>query len=328
MGHYNHLTLEEREMIMAFHQEGCGVCEIARRIGRDKSTISRELERNHLWKRVYLAVRAQQMYETRRFLCRPHLRMENPELFQTVRAKFLDHRWSPEEIAERIALERPDLKVSTSTIYRSIYRGLFDYRLYQYGKGLAKRLRHKGKRRHGKSDEERRGRISIPNELCDRPVEANERQRLGDWEADTVIGKIGGACAVTLVDRKSRFLLLCRIGAKKARQVTDAMISMLRGLPLESITPDRGSEFAFHSEVTDSLGVPFFFPLPHQPWARGTNENTNGLLREYMPRGCDMSQFSDSEIRWIQNEINMRPRKCLGFRTPHEVFFSEVLHLI
>ena len=106
------------------------------------------------------------------------------------------------------------------------------------------------------------------------------------------------------------------------------MISMLRNQPLLSITPDRGKEFALHEEVTRCLGVPFFFPLPHHPWERGTNENTNGLIREYLPKGCDMKKFSDSEIGWIQNELNMRPRKCLGFRTPHEVYFSEVLHLI
>lgn len=328
MGHYSHLTLEEREMIMVLHHEGRRISEIARMMGRDKSTISRELKRNHLWKRVYIASRAQERYETRRLLCRPHMRLENQELFGIVRSRFLEHRWSPEQIAKRIALERPEFRISANTIYRAIRRYMFEDHPLHRGKGVAARLRHKGKRRHGRGNEEKRGKIRISNDLKDRPAEANGRTRLGDWEADTVVGRKGGTCAVTLVDRKSRYLLLGISEVKGAEPVSSRMIELLRNHPVKSVTPDRGTEFAMHGVVTRELGVPFYFPLPHQPWQRGTNENTNGLLREYMPKGCDMGQFTDSEIRWIQNELNMRPRKCLGYRTPFEVFFSESLHLI
>ena len=328
MGHHTHLTLEEREMIMAFHHEGRGICEIARLIGRDKSTVSRELKRNHLWTHVYIAARAQQMYEIRRVQCRPHLRLENPELFRIVRDRFLEHRWSPEQIANRIARERPDLRISTNTIYRAIYRHVLDYSKYVYDKGYARKLRHKGKGRQRHGEEELRGKFRISNPLCDRPEAADRRLRLGDWEADTVVGKVGKACVVSLVDRMSRYLLLGKSRNKKATPVCNKMISMLRNHPHLSVTPDRGKEFALYEDVTKSLGVPFFFPLPHHPWDRGTNENTNGLIREYLPKGCDMNKFSDSEIRWIQNELNMRPRKCLGFRTPYEVFYSKTLHLI
>ena len=328
MGHYTHLTLEEREMIMALRHEGRRISEIARIIGRNRSTISRELKRNHLWTHVYIAVRAQQMYVVRRIRSRPHMRLENPELFRIVRELFLNHRWSPEQIASRIAMERPDLRISTNTIYRAIYRHILDYRKGVYDKGLAQKLRHKGKRRLRHGEEESRGKIRISNPLCDRPEEADRRLRFGDWEADTVIGRKGGPCTVTLVDRRSRFLLLGKSSEKKAKPVCSTMTSLLRGYPCLSITPDRGKEFALHGEVSESLGVPFFFPLPHHPWDRGTNENTNGLIREYLPKGCDMNKYSDSEMNWIQNELNMRPRKCLGFRTPHEVLFSETLHLI
>ncbi len=328
MGHHTHLTLEEREMIMAFYHEGRGICEIARLIGRDKSTISRELKRNHLWLHVYIAVRAQQMYVNRRVDCRPHMRLENPELFHIVRKQFLEHKWSPEQIANRIALERPDLRISTNTIYRAIYRHLIDYNKYVYDKGLALRLRHKGKHRHKRGEVELRGKIKISNNLSERPDAANKRLRLGDWEADTVVGKDGGSCVVSLVDRKSRYLLLGTPTEKKAKPVCNSMILMLTGHPLETVTPDRGKEFGSHNEVTKALGVPIYFPLPRHPWDRGTNENTNGLIREYIPKRCDLKQFTDSTIRWIQNELNMRPRKCLGFRTPHEVYFSEVLHLV
>lgn len=328
MGHHTHLTLEEREMIMAFYHEGRSICEIARLIGRNKSTISRELKRNHLWARVYIAVRAQQMYVNRRIECRPHMRLENPELFQIVRKQFLEHKWSPEQIANRIAMERPDLRISTNTIYRAIYRHLLDYNKYVYGKGLAKKLRHKGKRRLRHGEEHLQGKIIISNNLCDRPEAADKRLRLGDWEADTIVGKQGGLCVVSLVDRKSRYLLLGTPVEKQAEPVCKSMISILKGHSLETVTPDRGKEFAFHEMVTKRLGVPFFFPLPRHPWDRGTNENTNGLVREYMPKGCDINQFTDSEILWIQNELNTRPRKCLGFRTPYEVYYSETLHLV
>lgn len=328
MGHYTHLTLEEREMIMVLHHEGCGNNEIARRIGRDKSTISREIGRNHLWKNVYIASRAQKMYENRREPCRRRYRLENPELFGIVREKFLEHRWSPEQISNRISLDRPDLSVSTSTIYRAIYRHLLEYDKYAYGKGLALKLRHKGKRRRKSSENEMRGKIRISNDLSERPKEANDRSRLGDWEADTIVGKELHSCAVTLVDRRSRFLLLGRAESKKAVPVGALMVTMLRDKPLQSVTPDRGKEFALHSEVTRQLGVPFYFPLPHQPWQRGTNENSNGLIREYIPKGFDIDSLSEAEIRWIQDELNLRPRKCLGYRTPFEVFFSKTLHLI
>ena len=328
MGHYTHLTLEEREMIMVLYHEGNGINEIARLIGRNKGTVSREIKRNHLFKHIYVAEKAQRMYETRRVQCRPHLKLENHELFSIVRSKFLENRWSPEQISSRIAMEHPELAVSTTTIYRAIYRHLLEYDGYSYGKGQSKLLRHKGKRRHKSNETEHRGKIRISNPLSERPEEANSRMRMGDWEADTVIGKEGHSCAVTLVDRKSRFLLLEKVPSRNAMNVCSALSSMLCGRPLFSVTPDRGKEFASHEEVTRRLGVQFYFPLPHQPWQRGTNENTNGLLREYLPKRTDMDGFTDSEIQWIQNELNLRPRKCLGFRTPHEVFFSESLHLI
>lgn len=150
---------------MVLHHEGNGINEIARRIGRDNSTISREIERSHLWKYVYIASRAQEMYESRRVPCRRHHRLEDPELFMIVREKFLDHRWSLEQISNRLAKERLDLSVSTSTINRAIYKHLLEYDKYSYGKGLASKLRHKGKRRRRSSENESRGKIRISNDL-------------------------------------------------------------------------------------------------------------------------------------------------------------------
>ena len=328
MCHYKHLTLEEREKLLYFSAKGYSVTEIAKELGRDKSTISRELRRNCSG-RQYLPSAAQQMYSKRRKACRPCKRLDDPILFQTVKEKFLEHQWSPEQIAGRLALERKQTVISYATIYRAIYSGMFDTSSRSHGsRGVIRKLRHRGKTRHTKSHEERRGKIRISNDISQRPAGATKRSRRGHWEGDTVAGVTGKACLVTLVDRKSRYLVGGKAEAKKADAVNEVMIRALRTEPLRSITPDRGKEFAKHAEVTAELDqVKFYFPLPHHPWERGTNENTNGLLREYFPKGKDISNIPDSYIQEKFDELNKRPRKCLGYRTPFEVYHSKLLHL-
>ena len=149
----------------------------------------------------------------------------------------------------------------------------------------------------------------------------------GDWEGDTVAGKTGRACLVTLVDRKSRFATGGKADKKNACEVNRVMIRALQGLPVKTITPDRGKEFARHAEVTSVLQAPFYFPEPHQPWQRGSNENTNGLLREYFPKGQDLTDIAEDHILEFFDELNKRPRKCLGYRTPYEVFYKKKLRL-
>ena len=232
------------------------------------------------------------------------------------------------QIAGRLILENT-CHISYNTIYRAIYAGMFDEPGLSHGnRGAVRKLRHKGKSRHTKVYDERRGKIKISNHLADRPVEAQMRSRIGDWEADTVLGKAGGACLMTITDRKSRFLIAAKAQRKTADCIASEMIKSLKGQPLYSITPDRGKEFANHCKVTEALGgVQFYFPLPHQPWQRGTNENTNGLLREYFPKFTDISVLSDEYIQSKIDELNRRPRKCLGFLTPYEIYFEEMLHL-
>ena len=159
-------------------------------------------------------------------------------------------------------------------------------------------------------------------------AEAQSRARIGDWEADTVAGVVGGEALLTLVDRKSRFLFCVRLEKKTADNVNAGMLKALEGQVVHSITPDRGKEFARHAVVTEALGAEFYFPPPYQPWQRGTNENTNGLLREYFPKHQDIAQYPDEYIERVVWELNNRPRKCLQWRTPHEVYFEEVLHLV
>lgn len=169
--------------------------------------------------------------------------------------------------------------------------------------------------------------IQISNLITDRPDLANNRERLGDWEADTVMGQTGKACLVTLTDRKSRYLLCKKIAKKNSFLVKQAMIELLENQPLETITPDRGKEISKHAEISQELNlVEFYFPFPHHPWQRGTNENTNGLLREYFPKTVDINQ-SDSYVEAKMKEINLRPRKCLNWKTPYEVYHSVELHL-
>ena len=189
------------------------------------------------------------------------------------------------------------------------------------------RLRHRGKKRRSKG-EPTNDNFPVGHELSERPAEAQARARIGDWEADTVAGVVGGAVLVTLTDRKSRFLRCARVEKKTAEHVNAAMIAMLADQVRRSITPDRGKEFARHAAVAEELGVKIYFPPPYQPWQRGTNENTNGLLREYCPKHQDIAQYSDEYIEKAVWALNNRPRKCLQWKTPYEVYFEEVLHLI
>jgi len=297
-------------------------------LGRHKSTISRELARNDA---EYLPSKAQARYERRRKNCRPHKILENPDLFARVKHLFLGLHWSPEQIAARLKLEGYPIQISYKTIYRAIYAGMFDtpeQRRSQGNRGARRYLRHKGKPRHKKGYVSNRGKIPISHELSERPVEANNRERLGDWEADTIVGFNHKSGVLTLVDRRSRLLIAVKLTRLGSKEVKAAMIEALRGQPLHTITPDRGREFQLHGEVAAALGVEFYFPPPHHPWERGTNENTNGLLREYFKKGYDFKNLTDEELQAVVDQINNRPRKCLGYRTPQEVYFSEMLHLV
>lgn len=328
MNHYHHLTPDERELIFKYRTLGLSISETAKKLGRNKSTISRELKRNSS-EREYSPSKAQLAYKDRRLSCKPKKRFDDPELYQCVKSKFLEHQWSPEEIAGRLRLEDPDHYVSSSTIYRAIYSQVFDPPNLSHGnRGVIRKLRHRGKSRHTKSYEERRGKIRISHPLSERPEEANRRERLGDWEADTVAGSKNGECLVTLVDRKSRYLVGGKAKKKTSIYVNEVMIRALENEPLHTITPDRGKEFSRHSEITEKMNVEFYFPDPHHPWSRGTNENTNGLLREYFPKGQDLAIYSEEYIQQKFDELNHRPRKCLGYRTPYEVYFDIALHLV
>jgi IS30 family transposase len=281
----------EREKIAIYKAQGLSSGAIAKLLGRHKSTISRELRRN-TFNGEYLPSKAQAAYVKRRKKCCPRKKLSDKDLFERVKRNFLDLHMSPEQIAGRLKLEDYPVTISYKTIYRAIYAGMFDtpeQRRSTGNRGARRKLRHKGKPRHPKGYVSNRGKIPISHELSERPIEAKNRERFGDWEADTIVGK----------NRKS-----------------------------ESITSDRGREFQLHGKVTKELGVEFYFPPPHQPWQRGTNENTNGLLREYFPKGYDFNTLSDVDLQAVVDQLNKRPRKCLGYKTPAEVYFSTPLQLV
>ena len=279
MCYYNHLILSEREKLLFFLAKGYTLTRIANKLGRSTSTIFRELHRNTSGK-YYLPVDAEAKARQRHSRCRPHKKLDNPVLLKKVKLLISVHQWPPEEISYRLKLEGNPLQVSFTTMYRAIHAGMLDdTSTRRDGMGFIKKLRHHGKKRHAKGKEECRGTFPVRHDISKRTAGAVHCSRRGHFEADTVEGKKGKACLATLVDRKSRYLLSSKADQKKADAVSAVIIEQLRGQPLHSIPPDRGKEFSKHAKVTEALdGVKFYFPKPHQPWQRGTNENTNGLL--------------------------------------------------
>lgn len=326
---YKHITIEEREEIMVGRREGKSIRAMAREIGRSPSTVKRELDRNSRGGRRYRASAAQRRSDARRLRCRRRRLLDDPALRSPVQSRILEEQWSPEQVAGRIALEEGRRAVSGSTIRRAIARRDLDTpELRRTARGLAGRLRHRGKRRHRRGEEERRGKFQVPHEICERPGAAERRERAGDWEADTVVGGGSGPCLVTLVDRRDGFLAggLAPSHAKAA--VADIEVAALSGQPALTVTPDRGKEFADWARVARETGVEFYFCSPHHPWEKGTVGNANGLIREYFPKGTDFASVTDDRVREVYDKLNRRPRKRLGWRTPWEAHCSEALHLL
>lgn len=320
---YTHFTLEERKYLQKLLSEGYSQRKIAAILERSPSTISREIQRNRAkWKPHqkpdnpywYNHWRAQNLYirrrrEQQRMALRP-----GTEAWDFIVAG-LNRYWSPETIAGRWHLEYPERKpLCISTIYRYVKKRLFP-------KITPKtHLRRRGKRilpRNSNYNSIQPERI-IPQW----PEEIRQRARIGDWEGDTVYGGVGKGLLVTQVDRKSRFL---RAGllAKRDASLTKAVIcQLLKDVPVKSISLDNGSEFSEFKALESELHTLVYFAEPHKPWQRGTNENTNGLLRFFFPKGCDFHAVSQKFVDSVVDLINSRPRKCLGWRSPAEVFHN------
>lgn len=315
------LTLNEREAI----SRGIAAQEsnhtIARRLSRSPSTITREINRNG-GRKGYRAWRADEAAFRRSARPKPCKLGVNARLRRAVVDR-LGKRWSPEQIAKRLPIDfpdEPDVRVSHETIYQSLFvqsRGALRKELTRY-------LRTGRTQRKPRGRDLRTGRLKDMVLISDRPAEVDDRAVPGHWEGDLIMGRQGRSAIATLVERQSRFILLVPLPyGRLAADVRDALADKVLELPehlRRTLTWDQGKEMAEHVQLTTDTGVAVYFCDPHSPWQRGTNENTNGLLRQYFPRGStDFTMIDDDELNHVANELNGRPRATLGWRTPAEI---------
>ena len=325
---YRHLTESERTVIFYLRMDHRSQAEIARTLGRHPSTVGRELRRNRNTLGQYLPDHAQRLAGRRRQQ-RARPRTGDAALMAHVDAK-LQARWSPEQIAGRLQVSPPaslaGVRISHATIYRWIWA------CPQRSQRLRPFLRvaHKKRRKpYGKPS--RRGQIPSRVSIDERPAVVDGRTRLGDWEGDTVVGKGRSGYVLTNVDRASRYTVARKLDRPTAEAVTAALHQAMRRLPADrrrTQTFDNGKEFAGHEDLARRLGVDVYFAHPYSSWQRGTNENTNGLLRQYLPKGKDFAPLTDYDLESILRQLNDRPRKCLNYRTPAEVFWRRPVALV
>lgn len=313
MQNYTQLTEAERNQIYALKQAGFKSSAIALQLSRHPSTIYRELRRNRGF-RGYRPRQAQQMAENRRReKAKPKIHAETWSIVNDL----IVQDWSPEQISGWLAVEK-NVRISHERIYQHIARD----KKRGGSLHLHLRCRKKRKKRYGGTD--RRGQIKNRVSIDKRPPVVDERSRIGDWEADTIIGRRGGSVLVTLVERKSRFAIIAQAPDKRAENVSQVLVGALRPCQdqVHTLTCDNGKEFAFHQEFSAALQAECFFAHPYQAWERGLNENTNGLIRQYLPKGSDFDTLSYQDINCISEKLNNRPRKSLGFNTPKKLFLE------
>jgi transposase, IS30 family len=313
---FSHLTPEQRYKIDALLNAPEKITQksIAQQVGVSESTVSRERQRNSRPRVGYQAVYAQTLAKKRRYK-KPF--KINGELEEKIR-KDLQQEWSPEQIVGRMALENTDkksVKVSHETIYQYIYR-----QQKQSDKIYLKLRRKRKKRLKRLKKEDGRGKIPNKTMIDQRPTVIENKERIGDWEGDTIIGKDHQGAMLTLVERRSKYTLIFPLKSKTAQAVEGKMDKdITKGmLPFHSVTFDNGREFTNHQQIAQKMECQVFFAFPYHSWERGLNENTNGLIRQYLPKKTDFKEYSDEYILEVQNKLNNRPRKTLDFLTPIE----------
>jgi len=320
MNRYTHLTIEEREKARVLKEQGFKIRAIGRILNRSASTLSREFKRNRYKNGEYAAHHAQKLYEKRKRRCGRKPKLYDGKIKAYVLQGLLK-RWTPEQIAGRAKLENQPFSLSFVTIYRAIDNGVLP-------KQLKKIMRFKWKYKKKKVGEERRGKIPDTISIHVRPKAANDRTEPGHWESDTVLGKRRTGCLGTHVERMTGVLVAFYLSDRKDNAFNAATVKAFENMPSQikkSFTTDNGKEFAHHRELSQETGMNIYFCDPHSPWQRGTNENTNGLLRQFFPKGTSLSKVSEEELNAVINLINNRPRKRLGFKTPIETLNS-ILH--
>lgn len=322
---YTHFTLNERKYLQELLAEGLSFRKIALILERSPSSVSREVRRNRAKypphggsdnKYRYNHWRAQNLYiRRRREQVRAVLTAGTDEWNFIVDG--LERHWSPESICGRWHMLYPGAKpLCASTIYRYVKMGRFP------NITVKENLRRRGKRKQTRNANYN---TIQPDRIIPQWIdEIRDRLRIGDWEGDTVYGGIGKGLIVTLVDRRSRYL---RLGLLRTRSATETRLvieRLLKGLPVKSINLDNGAEFSEFRKLEENLHTVIYFAEPHKPWQRGTNENTNDIVRFFFPKGFDFRTVTDEDIQFVEDLINNRPRKCLGWKTPAEIFYKSV----
>lgn len=324
MRSYCHFSMAERERILVGIEKGKSLRTIASDLGRSPSSVSRELHRNSNKPGYfvrYSAYGAYCKYRHRRQNChRPALWGTNVA-FETYLYDKLKRYWPPEAIVGRYKKENPNQQVpSFQSIYYGIRHGLLPKEYKDF-------LRRKGRKPKAYRTA-KNGKLSVEHVIQERPEAANRRERLGDWESDSLMGKNNGACLGTHVDRCSRYLVAAKLNEHTAAEYLEKTIEALgryAQCKLHTMTVDRGMEFSCYKKLEEHFqeeDLIVYFADPHAPWQRGSNENTNGLLRQYIPKGMDITALSSEKIQAIVDELNNRPRKVLGWATPAEIFFN------
>ena len=311
---YQQLTQDQRYQIYAFLKAGFSRSHIARELEVDKSTISRELQRNR-GQRGYRPKQAQQFAEARR-KTKENATHISIKTWQQVEAH-LRQDWSPEQVSGALKAQG-----QTAPSHERIYQ--YIYADKRQGGELHQHLRCQKKRRKRYGKYDRRGQLPNRKSIDERPAVVAEKTRLGDWEADTIIGKSHQQAIVSLVERQSKLTLLAKVERNTEEAVKQAMIAQLKPLVecVHTITSDNGREFAAHAAIAEALSADFYFAHPYHSWERGLNENTNGLVRQYFPKGSDFTAITDEQVQAVAARLNERPRKTLGYQTPNAVFFN------
>lgn len=320
---YNHLTREDRLVIHRMRIAGQAVRAIAQALGRHPSTIYRELRRNASGPKAYSGAAAHTMYRKRRQRRVWRIRRDFGALMEYVCAKLRSH-WSPEQISGRLRLDFPftaAMRIAPITIYRLVWldkaQGGVLHTYLRQG-------RKKKRKRYGSTD--RRGRIVGCTLIDDRPHAVQAQRRFGDWEADTVWGCTKKAYVATFVERKSLYVIARKMPDRSADSLNRAAVTGFRHIPKRlrrTLTVDHGKEFCGFETLAKRLAIDVYFAHPYAAWERGTNENLNGLLRQYIPKKTDIDHYSPQQLAHYVNQLNNRPRKKLGYRTPAEVFLPQ-----
>lgn len=317
---YQQLNAEERSALAALRTLGLSRAEIARQLGRHRSTVGRELQRNSApYDGGYRCVRAHQRAHARRYRSRRNSQFE-PEHWSRIEG-LLQEEWSPEQVSGYLR-QRGELAISHETIYRYVWRDLKQGgTLHAHLRGARKQRR----KRYGCYDS--RGRLAGKRMISQRPAIVERRRQIGHWEVDTMMGESLGEssdCILTLVERKTGYVLIAKLAARTTAEANRALLELMRRQPgrVLTITADNGTEFHGYERIEAVTEVMFYFATPHHSWERGTNENTNGLIRQYLPKGQSMTGVTQSQCDAIAYHLNHRPRKRHAYKTPHQCFHA------